>query len=394
MATDPPPTEEIRGAYFRQAAGRPSGTVAPIVLPFMVTLAALFAVAVASMLILSAVRAYVGGEGLYSKGQRDAVYYLSRYATSRSEADFGRYRDAVAVPLGDREAREALQRRPRDLEHAQRGFLAGGNNPSDVDGMVRLFEVFEHVAQMRTAIDLWTVADRYTSKSVAIGDRLHDRPVDVPLEGRELTVVLAELDAINRQMAPLEADFSATLGHAARQLTTALILALALASMALALFGIRSAMLSREAERRQDARFRALIEHSNDMIAVVSETGAFSYLSPSWAADLGWPEGGAPHSLFDLVHDSDADGLRRSLADVHVKRHRASGRLRLRHIDGRWLTISWSARDATDVAGIGGLIINASDVTSEVALADQLQQARKMEAIGQLSNTLTEPVRT
>jgi hypothetical protein len=92
---------------------RAGASSAHVAVPFLITLAAMLVVAVASMLVLSAVRAYVGGEGLYSKAQRDAVYYLARYATYRAEADFMSYQDAIAVPLGDRAARNALQRRQR-----------------------------------------------------------------------------------------------------------------------------------------------------------------------------------------------------------------------------------------------------------------------------------------
>lgn len=40
------------------------------------------------MEIQSAVRAYVGGEGLWSKGQKDAAQYLTRYAHSHAEDDY------------------------------------------------------------------------------------------------------------------------------------------------------------------------------------------------------------------------------------------------------------------------------------------------------------------
>src|SRR3546814_3377530 len=38
-----------------------------------------------SLYVLSAVRGYVAGESLWSKGQKDAIYYLNLYADSRSE---------------------------------------------------------------------------------------------------------------------------------------------------------------------------------------------------------------------------------------------------------------------------------------------------------------------
>ena len=52
--------------------------------PFLIAVALLAALGVGSAEILSAVRAYVGGESLWSKGQKDAVYHLAGFA---DEAD-------------------------------------------------------------------------------------------------------------------------------------------------------------------------------------------------------------------------------------------------------------------------------------------------------------------
>ncbi len=40
----------------------------------------------------------MAGESLWSKGQKDAVMHLLRYADSRDPADFAAYRAAIAVP--------------------------------------------------------------------------------------------------------------------------------------------------------------------------------------------------------------------------------------------------------------------------------------------------------
>jgi hypothetical protein len=62
------------------------------IVPMLLAVAALIALAATSMLVLSGVRAYVGGEGLWSKAQKDAVYYLVRYARSAEASDYQRYR--------------------------------------------------------------------------------------------------------------------------------------------------------------------------------------------------------------------------------------------------------------------------------------------------------------
>jgi hypothetical protein len=57
-----------------------------IIGPFLAVVVLLAALGVASAQILSAVRAYVGGESLWSKGQKDAVYHLSNYLESRRDS--------------------------------------------------------------------------------------------------------------------------------------------------------------------------------------------------------------------------------------------------------------------------------------------------------------------
>ena len=50
--------------------------------PFLVAVALLAALGVGSAEVLSAVRACVGGESLWSKGQKDAIYHLTHYGRS------------------------------------------------------------------------------------------------------------------------------------------------------------------------------------------------------------------------------------------------------------------------------------------------------------------------
>lgn len=112
-----------------------------------------------SLYVLSAVRGYVAGESLWSKGQKDAIYYLNLYADSRDEAIFRKYQQAIAVPEGGHELRVALDREPPDLEAARAGILQGGNHPDDVSSLIWLYLNFRHFSYLEEAIDLWTVGD-------------------------------------------------------------------------------------------------------------------------------------------------------------------------------------------------------------------------------------------
>ena len=124
----------------------------PIVAVFVVIVTIQLALAAVSLDVLSAVRAYVAGESLYSKGQKDAHIHLLDYLADGHEADHEGFLRALAVPHGDRSAREALEQRPAAIEAARHGFLAGGNHADDIDGMIRLFVWFRHLPFMARPI--------------------------------------------------------------------------------------------------------------------------------------------------------------------------------------------------------------------------------------------------
>ena len=73
--------------------------------PFLVGTIVLVGLSILSLDILSGARAYIEGESLWSKAQKEAVSQLNRYAHSRDEADFKAYLTEISVHLGDRKAR-------------------------------------------------------------------------------------------------------------------------------------------------------------------------------------------------------------------------------------------------------------------------------------------------
>ncbi|MGH7254162.1 MAG: hypothetical protein ACREI3_00165, partial [Nitrospirales bacterium] len=73
-----------------------------IVSPFLAIITVLVWLAVASIDILAAGRAYVEGESLWSKNQKEAVFHLIRFAATGSESDFLGYRKSIMVPKGFR----------------------------------------------------------------------------------------------------------------------------------------------------------------------------------------------------------------------------------------------------------------------------------------------------
>jgi diguanylate cyclase (GGDEF)-like protein len=246
------------------------------VAPVLLALAVMLAASIASLEVLSTIRAYVGGESLYSKGQKNATYYLAQYTVSHADADLRLYARAIALPLGDRKARLALQAPVEDISAAREGFLAGGNDPADIDSIIRLFRWFGHVSLMRQAIDIWTEGDAYTLRICALAARMQE-VVHTDSESEEAAVVRAELQRINRELTPLSARFASTLGAAARLTRTALVFAMTISTLltgVLCVQVIRARVKERDAKERGLTRMTELYEalsRTSQLIARVSD---------------------------------------------------------------------------------------------------------------------------
>lgn len=250
------------------------------VAPVLVSLSVMLVAAVISIELLSTIRAYVGGEGLYSKGQKNATYYLAQYSVSHSEEDFQQYLTAIAFPLGDRKARLALQRNPVDLQAAREGFLAGGNDPADIDSIIMLFRLFGNVGPVHRAIVIWTEGDTYTQRICALAAGIH-RASQSQVPPEQQAAIRSELNTINRELTPLAARFSSTLGEVARMTRSLLILALTIGTAITAILCIRvtrARVSERNAKERGLARLTELYAALSRTSRLISRVGDRDHL--------------------------------------------------------------------------------------------------------------------
>jgi len=106
--------------------------------PFLLLVLLQAVLAGASIYALSAVRALTGGEVLWVLGQKDALYYLDRYAEYGREDDFRAYQNNLAIPLAERDARLSLESATPSYEVMRRGFIDAGNHPDDLESVIWL----------------------------------------------------------------------------------------------------------------------------------------------------------------------------------------------------------------------------------------------------------------
>ncbi len=241
----------------------------PIVAVFVAMAVLQASVAAFSIQLLSTVRAYVTGESLYSKGQKDAQIYLLDYVEQHREADYVRFMSALAMPLGDRAAREALQRPEPDIAAARQGFLDGGNHPDDIDGLIRMFRWFQRVPFMSKPIATWTEGDRTIQEMRTLVDRARDRIRAGETQSPAVDAMRMQAPLLNERLTRLTSAFSSQLGEASRT-TQRLLLGLnSFIAVLLTVSGLGFVRRSSRMQAAAELRMERLIHAVTDGVVTV-----------------------------------------------------------------------------------------------------------------------------
>jgi PAS domain S-box-containing protein len=146
----------------------------------------------------------------------------------------------------------------------------------------------------------------------------------------------------------------------------------------------------REMERRlyQQQEFaRRLVDSFPDLIFVLDAAGQYTFSSPRVKEILGYEtEDYDAQELGDRTHSEDRPALQALFADMFEGRQSfASLEVRVRHKSGEWRRIRCHFSPLFDETGkIDGVIISGRDVTDLKRLEEQLIQAEKLAAMGQM----------
>jgi signal transduction histidine kinase len=187
---------------------------------------------------LSSVRAFVGGEGLWSKSQKDAFYHLRKYYLDHNEEDYRQFRKFMSVPMGDHKALVGLSLQPPDLDAARRGFLEGRIHKDDIDGMIDLITRFHRISYINKAIGIWAEADSTISGIVPVGEQIHDEISSGTPSRQKLDSLMASVDPINARLTVLEDNFSFILGEGSRWLENLILKLLLVVALTVEITGL------------------------------------------------------------------------------------------------------------------------------------------------------------
>ena len=130
---------------------------------------------------------------------------------------------------------------------------------------------------------------------------------------------------------------------------------------------------------RRENYFRSLTDHSLDVISILDQNGLFIYNSPSLENIVGYaPAAVKGLCAFSLVHPEDlaavVQAFETGLQDPELTL-RVS--FRFRHRNGSWRYIEAIGKNRLGEPEIGGVVLNARDVTDRKEAEDNLRQSEE-----------------
>lgn len=370
-----------------------------IVWPFIAVVLFQALLGCVSLYMLSAVRGYVAGESLWSKGQKDAIYYLTLYADNRDEATYLKYQQAIAVPQGGHELRIALDRPVPDLAAARLGILKGGNHPDDVSSLIWLYLNFRHFSYLEKAIQLWTVGDGYLVQLNDLAREMHQAVTRDQVGANDVRQWKAHIIAINDGVTPAAKAFSDALGEGSRMILRLLVitnLATALGLIVLALLRTHKLLAQRHAfaDALQEEKERAQItlESIGDGVITTDVDGAITYMNPAAEALTHWNSNQAQGlplaALFNLLDDNaQPDGF--TLIEHIVKGQLSGGREHsktIQRLDGSTVSVTLVGAPIRSAGKISGAVLVLHDMTQERQYIANLSWQATHDALTGLAN--------
>ncbi len=116
--------------------------------------------------------------------------------------------------------------------------------------------------------------------------------------------------------------------------------------------------------RKAEARFRALIQGSNDILAMLAPSGVMLYVSPAVEAILGYrPADVTARNVFDFIHPDDLALCREAFQNtLNVPGMAVPLQLRLRDPNGEYHWVEILANNLTNDPDLRAVVINARDI--------------------------------
>jgi diguanylate cyclase (GGDEF)-like protein/PAS domain S-box-containing protein len=370
-----------------------------IVWPFIAVVLLQALLGCISLYMMSAVRSYVGGESLWSKGQKDAIYYLNLYANSRDEIDYLKYQQAIAIPQGGHDLRLAMDQPVPDIPRATAGILQGGNHPDDAQGIIWLYLNFRHFSYLEKAIDLWKIGDNYLVQLDEVARDMHARILEGSATNADVLAWRQRINAINEGVTPAAMAFSDALGEGSRVILRILLvvnLTTAVLLIILALLRTHKLLEQRHAFatalQMEKERAQITLESIGDGVITTDVDGSIAYMNPAAELMTHWKNeqaSGLPlGALFNLLDENDQRDS--STLIEHILSGKLGGGSEnfkmIQRLDGSTVSVALVGSPIRTEGKVSGAVLVLHDMTQERQYIANLSWQATHDALTGLAN--------
>lgn len=129
---------------------------------------------------------------------------------------------------------------------------------------------------------------------------------------------------------------------------------------------------------RSEQKFKALVQEGSDLIVIVDEGGHFTYCSDNVGKVMGYDNSELLHQpLLHFIHPDDVAETLAGIQRVITGQPLKGVRHRFRRKDGQYVWLESKGTNHYSNPLIGGMIVNARDINSQIALQQKLEAAEK-----------------
>jgi len=305
--------------------GKIKKTNAAIIIIFVVIAAFTFIAEHYGTKTTSATRAYVTGEGQWTKAQKEATHQLILYSIHQDTSYYNNFQQQLKLHHNFTEARETLLSENPDISLATKNFATSDLHTDDIELIIWLTLNFKEFTQFKKALTIWEEGDSYISKLDSLGYQIHQTVQDEEMDQSQQLQYLSKISSLDNTLTNLETRFSSVMGATARWVQTTVFWTIITVGALLIIIGYllthrffkQINKLNRQLFE-SEAKFKKVLKHSRDVIYQLNfDTADYEYMSPYVEKMLGYKAEEILKSgkefILNRIHPDDLERLNREV---------------------------------------------------------------------------------